>query len=98
MTNAFSTSPTGSSILAQGNALGNPAQESTQPEGLPHHPAKRYPTHMKQAFSLPSIFHLLPQSVAWASMPEALGLQIRPLTPGSDPSSIHQSKINNQQS
>jgi hypothetical protein len=49
---------------AQGNALGHPARATTQPEGLPHHPAIRRPTPMKQAFSLPSIFHLFPQGVA----------------------------------
>jgi hypothetical protein len=58
------TRPTASFILAQGNALGHPAQQTTQPEGLPHHPAIRRPTPMKQAFSLPSIYHLFPQGAA----------------------------------
>ena len=39
------TRPTASFILAQGNALGHPAQQTTQPEGLPHHAANRRLPH-----------------------------------------------------
>jgi hypothetical protein len=40
------------------------AEKHPQPEGLPHRPAKRHPTHMQQAFSLPSIFRLPSQGAA----------------------------------
>ena len=68
-------SPTGSSILAQGNALGPRADKSTQPEGLPHHPARRSLPGMQQAFSLQDWFTRLPRALPWAGMQEAVGLQ-----------------------
>jgi len=71
----FPTRPTASPILAQGNALGDRADELTQPEGLPHNPAIRRPPHMKQAFSLQRFCTPIPRALPWASMREAVGLQ-----------------------
>ena len=74
---ASSLRPTASSILAQGNALGPRADKSTQPEGLPHHPARRSLPGMQQAFSLQRCHAPIPRALPWASMWEALGLQTR---------------------
>jgi hypothetical protein len=68
-----STSPTGSSILAQGNALGGatPMKRRLKAWFISEEPRQL----MKQAFSLQFPLHPQPRALPWASMNEALGLQ-----------------------
>ena len=68
--------PTASFIIAQGNALGTRPNETIQPEGLPHLPARQRSPWMRQAFSLQPILHPLPRALPWAMMREAVGLRI----------------------
>jgi hypothetical protein len=68
-----STSPTGSSILDQGNALGGatPMKRRLKAWFISEEPRQL----MKQAFSLQFPLHPQPRALPWASMNEALGLQ-----------------------
>lgn len=68
-----STSPTGSSILAQGNAPGEatPMKRRLKAWFISEEPRQL----MKQAFSLQFPLHPQPRALPWASMNEALGLQ-----------------------
>lgn len=68
-----STSPTGSSILAQGNAPGGatPMKRRLKAWFISEEPRQL----MKQAFSLQFPLHPQPRALPWASMNEALGLQ-----------------------
>ena len=68
-----STSPTGLSILAQGNALGGatPMKRRLKAWFISEEPRQL----MKQAFSLQFPLHPQPRALPWASMNEALGLQ-----------------------
>jgi len=66
-----STSPTGLSILAQGNALGGatPMKRRLKAWFISEEPRQL----MKQAFSLQFPLHPQPRALPWASMNEALG-------------------------